>query len=728
MTFQKRVSQLSKNLVVYLVLINLVYSNRSMKQVILKKICFQKPSLVISVLKQFSIRTGKQGIEYNLPEQFISSYQNIKPNFGFNGLGEMVYKRTYSRQKEDGTNEEWFETIKRVVEGTFSMKLRYLEEKGKSIDSTFEFEIDNDAKIMYDKIFNFKFLPPGRGLWAMGSQITETKKIYAALNNCAFVSTKPKSRNIEDIVKPYLFLMDSSMLGIGVGFDTKASNCNIKVYSPLSTLKREFVVEDSREGWVYSVEVLLKSFFEEGQSTPVFNYTQIRPAGSKLSIFGGVSSGYKALEELHTNLKNALVKYEGKLVDSRLVVDLMNLIGKSVVAGNIRRSAEIALGDAQDSVFVDLKNYVKNPDRIEYGWVSNNSVYCNLGMDYEQIAQRVISNGEPGFLWLDNMKTYSRMVDYPDNKDFNAEGGNPCLEQTLESYEMCCLVETFPNHHNELSEYLDTLKYAFMYAKIVTLGMTGWKETNDIIVKNRRIGVSVTGIAQFINRFGLDNLRIWLISGYDFLKSYDSEISKKLDINQSIKITSVKPSGTVSLLGGATPGLHLPHSRFYVRRVRIKKDSPILEELTLKGFPIEPEVYSPETTMVVSFPIDIGKGVKTIKESNLWEQLSLAAFFQKYWADNQVSCTVSFRRKEEGAHVASALDFFQYQLKGISFLPLEENNNPYPQMPYEEITEEKYLELISKIKTDTKVKKLVMKDEELDKESDKFCDSDKCLI
>lgn len=351
-------------------------------------------------------------------------------------------------------------------------------------------------------------------------------------------------------------------------------------------------------------------------------------------------------------------------------------------------------------------------------------------MDYSKITESIKLNGEPGLLWLENMKKYSRMIDPPDYRDRLAGGGNPCLEQTLESYELCCLAETFPFHHNTKEEYLDTLKSAFLYAKIVTLGLTHWKETNSIMSRNRRIGVSMTGIMQFLNKFGIEELRSWSEDGYTFLKNYDRFLSNKLAVPESIKITSIKPSGTVSLLGGATPGIHFPHSRFYIRRVRLGANSNLVEELKRNGYHVEPDVMQPNDTVVVSFPIDLGEGVKTINDTNMWEQLSLAAFMQKYWADNQVSCTVSFDNETEGNQIKAALDVFQYQLKGISFLPIlggkHKNSSPYPQMPYEEVNKEKYNELMKGIKTKQISEKV--KQSEVEKYDSNFCDSDSCNI
>jgi len=178
-----------------------------------------------------------------------------------------------------------------------------------------------------------------------------------------------------------------------------------------------------------------------------------------------------------------------------------------VVSGNIRRSAEIAMGEYNDKEFIELKNYEKNPERSEYGWVSNNSILAKIGMDYTASVDNILKNGEPGFAWLENMKNYGRMCDPADFKDINAAGGNPCLEQTLESFEMCTLVETFPNHHKNFEDFKDTLELSFLYAKIVTLGLTHWKESNEVMERNRRIGCSMSGIAQFVSDKGVNTLK-----------------------------------------------------------------------------------------------------------------------------------------------------------------------------------------------------------------------------
>ena len=652
---------------------------------------------------------------FNLSEKFLDNYKRKRAPFGFNGLGELVYMRTYSRIKDDGQNEMWWETVQRVVEGTYNMQKKWIESHHLGWNA---WQAQRSAQEMYDRIFNMKFLPPGRGLWAMGTPITEERGLYAALNNCAFVSTDNLK---EDLSKPFCFLMDASMVGVGVGFDTKGAE-QFVVRGPKTDRDIEtYVIPDTREGWVESVRRLLDSYFL-GITGVDFDYSKIRGAGEPIKGFGGVSSGHEPLKEVHEAITDTLNKNVGEPITITTIVDIMNLIGKCVVAGNVRRTAEIVFGDPNSEEYINLKNYKKNPNRETFGWTSNNSVFAELGQDYTDIAERICDNGEPGLAWLDNMQHYSRMKNGGDDKDHRVAGGNPCLEQSLESYELCCLVETFPHNHDSLDDYLTTLKYAYLYAKTVTLGKTHWPETNRVMLRNRRIGCSVSGIAQFITHRGQGELRKWLEEGYDALQKYDKGYSDWFAVPRSIKTTSVKPSGTVSLLAGSTPGLHYPESRFYIRRIRLSNMSPLLKPLEKAGYKIEPAFGSEDSTVVIEVPVDVGEGIRTVSEVPMWEQMALAAFMQRYWADNQVSCTVTFDPETEGGQIATALNYFQYQLKGISFLPKLELG-AYKQMPYEEITEKKYNDMVKKLSflSFRQVKGA-------EAEIEKFCNNDTCEI
>ena len=936
-------------------------------------------------------------------------------------------------------------------------------------------------------------------------------------HNCAFVSTRGIGKSGQERVKPFSFLMDCSMLGVGTGFDVKGAGSFTVNGLDLDSPKQTYVIPDTRKGWCMSVDLLLTACFE-GQPDYDFDYSVIREKGSPIKGFGGVASGPDPLKKLHDDIRGVCEKNRGSKISITSIVDIMNMIGVCVVAGNVRRclpkgtivhtaeglipieevkpgmmartssgfspiselvhqgtqklitihnptgqfkctakhkiavmeksdiesqsdrrytwkmakelmpgdhmvfvkdnvesmgkeelhktlynnffdicdhldlvqshyawygiptcvadgriveldmeshhglipmevtciqstgeeadtydisvpganefvagpgllvhnTAEIVFGDPEDEEYVNLKNWAVNPHRGAYGWTSNNSVFAHQGMDYTKTAAVTAANGEPGYAWLDNMRKYGRMNGPPDNKDWRAEGGNPCvpewtrvlteegektvkelvgkpfrakvngrcydcyegffktgtkevftlhtteghtvdltanhkvltrrgwveaqhlvpgdlvvlnncrgerlveadvqrlkeayyshgyttkvgdtkllmfsygnrdqarniqqlllkygvkshlcrksvscelvvegydmvifdnitdclqllvtgadvelfcatfqeltsmgsfdvydctveevhrfsangiiihncLEQTLESYEMCCLVEVFPFNCDNKEDFLRTLKFSYMYAKTVTLGQTHWPETNRVMLRNRRIGNSLSGIAQFVTKHGLETLREWCEDGYAEIQKYDTIYSDWFCIPKSIKTTSIKPSGTVSLLAGATSGMHYPISQYYIRRVRVNANSKLLPPLRAAGYKIEPQLiakaFDPETykvteteidpsTFVVEFVVNAGEGIRAEHEISMWEQLALAAFMQRHWADNQVSCTIKFNQEREGKDIAHALNYYQYQLKGISFLP--HSGHGYLQAPYEPIDRETY--------------------------------------
>jgi hypothetical protein len=355
---------------------------------------------------------------FKLSEGFIEKYKKVQPPFGFNGLGELVYIRTYSRIQEDGSNEKWWETCRRVVEGTYTMQKKHIEQYSLGWSP---WKAQASAQEMYTRMFNMKFLPGGRGIWAMGSDIVNNRELYASLNNCALVSS---SNLKEDLSKPFCFLMDMSMLGVGVSFDVKGAK-QIIIKTPNKNRPMElYQIPDSREGWVESVKMLLESYFL-GTAPVEFDYSIIRPAGLPIKGFGGVASGPQPLIDLHQNIKKVLDLNANEPITITTIVDIMNYIGCCVVAGNIRRSASLVLGNPNEDEYLDLKNYKVNPEREQYGWASNNSVFAEIGMNYKSICDRIKANGEPGFGWLSNMQNYSRMNSNPDFKDTRAIGCNP---------------------------------------------------------------------------------------------------------------------------------------------------------------------------------------------------------------------------------------------------------------------------------------------------------------
>lgn len=667
---------------------------------------------------------------FRLTEDFVASYKDKKvpwgyPDAGGNSVGEITFMRTYSRLKEDGSKETWVDVCRRVIEGMYSIqkdhcKANRLPWNGQQAQSS--------AQEAFDRLFNLKWTPPGRGLWMMGTPFVMEQRNSAALQNCAFVSTSDMTK--ADPSSPFVFLMEASMLGVGVGFDTKGADKDFTIYGPTGE-EVVIIVADTREGWVESTAVLLNSYLKPDQPVYSFDYSLIRPAGTPIKTFGGTAAGSEPLERLHRSIKKIFEGRAGQKLTTKDIVDVANLIGVCVVSGNVRRSAELALGQPNDMDFVNLKNPEMFPERNSYsadapgwGWMSNNSLEATVGMDYTPFVDAIALNGEPGFIWLDVSRKYGRLKDPANNKDYRAAGYNPCAEQTLESYECCTLVETYINRHTDMKDYFRTLKFAYLYAKTVTLIPTHWPNTNAIMQRNRRIGCSVSGLAAFADTKGLPKLREWLDNGYQEVQKWDEVYSEWLCVRESIKTTSVKPSGTVSILAGETPGVHWPIGGEYVlRAIRFAKSDPMLPLFIESGYTVEDSVTDPDNTAVVYFPI---KSVQVRPEQtvSIFEKAELAALAQAEWADNSVSVTISFDRETEGKHIGTILHMYEGRLKTVSFLP--KANDVYPQQPYTEITEEAYNNYIGKLKAIDLSP--IYKGNALDAAGEAYCTTDACEI
>ena len=636
---------------------------------------------------------------FRLTDDFLDSYRSRVAPFGYrdaagNSVGEITFLRTYSRLKEDGTKETWADVCERVINGMYSLQKDHCK---KSRLPWNDVKAQASAKEAFDRLFNLKWTPPGRGLWVMGTNIVNIQKNSAALQNCAFVSTAEMSKYAP--AKPFAFLMEASMLGVGVGFDDKGADKDFTINAPTPTERQSslYVIPDTREGWVESVVSLLNSYLKPDQKQIHFDYSEIRPLGALIKTFGGTASGPAPLIKLHNSIDRLFNNRGGEKLTRRDIADIGNLIGVCVVSGNVRRSAELLIGRLDDKDFLNLKNSEVFPERNSYnpdspgwGWMSNNSVETSVGQDLSAIVEGIALNGEPGVIWLDVSRKYGRLADPVNNKDWRVAGYNPCAVQSLESYECCTLVETYLNRHESLDDYKRTLKFAYLYAKTVTLLPTHWEETNAIMQRNRRIGASMSGVADFADINGLPILREWMDQGYKNIQRYDNIYSEWLGVRESIKMTTIKPSGTVSILAGESPGVHwTPGGKFFNRTIRFSNDDPMLPLFRMANYKVEPASESPDTTSVVYFPIE-SKAKRSEKDVTIFEKISLAAAAQRYWSDNSVSVTVSFNAETERQHVGTVLHMYDGQLKTVSFLP--SGNETYLQMPYTQITEEEYKE------------------------------------
>lgn len=660
-------------------------------------------------------------LNFKLSDQFIDSYRDKEVPWGYRdaghtALGEIVFLRSYSRLKDDGTKETWVDVCRRVTEGTYSIqkdwcrihKLTWKNDKAQQ-----------SAKEFFDRLFHMKWMPAGRGLWAMGSTLVNERKSMATLVNCAFVTTA------KNITQAATWLMDASMLGIGVGFDVRGAGTRTLVQPP--TTEEVFIVEDSREGWVSVLDMLLTAYLSDGNLYTNIDYSLIRPLGAPIVTAGGVAPGpdplRKMVNYLNTLFQNAL-DAGTPVVNSRMIVDLMNIVGDCVVSGGVRRTAEIAFSDINDAEFLKLKDPKAYPYREEWRHLSNNSIFAKSGQDLSPILEGIKLNGEPGVVWLDTVQNRGRLADAPDRKDRDVLGLNPCGEIPLESFELCNLAETFPSNHDsqDMDDYLRTLKFAYLYSKTVSLLTTPWENTNAITQKNRRIGVSMSGITDFVDARGYIEMKNWQDAGYRQIKRMDQTYSEWLCVRESIRLTTAKPSGTVSLVAGVSPGVHwTPGGAYFLRRIIFTNDDPTLDSLRKAGYTVEPSVYSPGTSSVVAFPVE-SKSRRSEKEVSIFEKAHVAAMTQKWWSDNAVSCTISFS-EEEADQIGDLLQMYDGELKGISFLPpLAE----YPQKPYEQISKEIFEERGANLFS-ADFSSLYSRGA-TDAESEKYCSNDSCEI
>lgn len=688
-------------------------------------------------------------LSFKLTDSFVDQYKTKEPPFGFkdaggNSLGEITFIRTYSRKKENGSKERWWETVRRVVEGMYSIQKDWAKEHVLPWNDR---KAQTSAQEAFDLLFDMKWTPPGRGLFAMGTYVVNGRKDSTPLQNCAFISTYDMTRN--DPSAPFTFLMNVSMLGVGVGYDTRGAEKEFVIHEPkghsndpgnsisnqtgeyLSEFGPMYVVPDTREGWVESVKLLLESYLLPNKQRLSFDYSLIRPRGAAIKTFGGTAPGPKPLMRLHTMLDKILGNREGEILTDVDIADIANLIGDCVVSGNVRRSALLAYGRKESKNFLNLKNAEIFPERNSYnpenpGWayMSNNSVRAFVGDDLSAVIPGIARNGEPGIIWEDVTKAYGRLADVPDNKDHRFAGFNPCVEQPLESGEMCTLADIHLSKIADENELKRVLKYAYLYAKTVTLMTTHIPKTNAIMQRNRRIGISMSGIANFSDINGQPVLRKWMDDGFKILKEYDNVYSEWLGVRESIKITTVKPTGTTSLLVGESPGVHWsPGGTYFNRAMRIDAQSPIIPLFREAGYTIEPASESPDTTVVVYFPIH-SDARRSEKDVSIFEKAALAVEAQKWWSDNGVSVTVSFDAETEQDKVGTILSMYDGQLKAISFLPM--GNKVYPQQPYTDISSHDYAQATYDL---SKVDMNVLYDEEvIDAEGEAYCTTDVCEI
>ena len=628
----------------------------------------------------------------------------MKDEIPFGPVGYLVYKRTYARPTSQGNTEEFNETIDRIV---------------KASNKQLKCGFTPEEQIRLTEILTqLKGSVAGRFMWQLGTRTVKDLGL-ASLQNCAFTT-------IDHPIRPFTWTMDLLMLGSGVGYNLQREyvyelprvlNRRINVQR-CDTPDASFIVPDSREGWVELLRRTLEAHFYTGKSF-TFSAHCIRGKGSPIKGFGGIASGPEELCRGIANISATLNKRKGKKLRPIDCLDIMNIIGHIVVAGNVRRSAQIAIGDYDDIQFLNAKNWGSG-SIPNWRAMSNNSVVCN---DITKLPEQFWANyngtGEPyGLINLALARRVGRLGEeqYPDH---NVAGFNPCAEQSLEPFETCCLSEIHLPNIESKDELAEVSSYLYRINKHSLLLPCHHKETEEIVHKNMRMGIGITGYCQ-----STEQQKSWLKDTYAKLRNFDKTYSKSLGVPESIKLTTIKPSGTLSLLSGVTSGGHPGYSKYYIRRIRIASNSPLVEVCKRNGYKVEWQKQFDGTddheTCVVDFPCSHPDHSILSGDITAIDQLEIVKRLQTEWSDNAVSVTVYYKQNELDGIKEWLNENYNESLKTVSFLLHSEHG--FLQAPLEAITKQEYDEIKSKTKP---IKNVVIQENDLTLPD---CDKGSCPI
>ena len=603
----------------------------------------------------------------------------------WSSIGYITYKRTYARRLDEqninSPTEEFTDTVNRIVKASN-------EQLGVGFT-----DAENERLRKY--LLELKGTVAGRFLWQLGTD-TVNKLGLASLQNCAFtVINKP--------VEPFTWAMDLLMLGAGVGFNIQKENVekippvNLDFKCPVRSDANDadFIVPDSREGWVALLGKTLKAAFlahDSGKQTFTYSTALIRSKGAPIKGFGGTASGPEDLVWGINQIGKILEQRAGKKIRPIDALDMMNIIGAVVVAGNVRRSAQIAIGDPDDIEFLLAKRWDMG-NIPSWRSMSNNSVVCNdIGDLHEFFWDGYEGKGEPyGLINLKLSRKIGRLgeTQYPDPK---VQGYNPCAEQSLADKETCCLAEIYLPNITSYEEFVDVSWLLYRINKHSLALPCHLKETESIVHENMRMGIGITGVLQ-----ASKEQQSWLDEAYKAIRTFDEVYSLAHGFNKSVKLTTIKPSGTLSLLPGVTPGCHPAYARYMIRRIRISANHSLVQVCRDHGYPVEYQQNfdgsTDHSTVVVSFPFRHPDNAVLASEMTAISQLETVKWLQEVWSDNSVSCTVYYR-KEELPEIRTYLKKnYKNNHKSLSFLLHSEHG--FKQAPLEEITKEQYDALVA---------------------------------
>lgn len=648
-----------------------------------------------------------------ISEDFVSRYKHAPSPMS--QLGSFVYYRTYSRWvPEEMRREYWWETVRRSVEYNCSLVPTSKEE----------------AEKLYKNVFELKQFLSGRTLW-VGS--TDVSKFYPMSNyNCSF--------QVIDSFAAFKDIFYLLMVGSGVGVRILKSDIeklpmvrkDIEIihesYTPqLKVLRQDstslefthndtikITIGDSKEGWVQSLEYFLKVFYSTEYrkiKTIILNYDHVRSKGEKLKTFGGTASGHSSMKNMFIKITKVIEKASSRSTIDRVkllpidCLDIANIIGENVVVGGVRRTAEIVLIDQDDKDCIQAKSdlYKKTDEKwiidseIAHRQMSNNSIYYTRKPTREQFhwhLQQMRYSGEPG--WVNEEAGAKRRP--------NFNGVNPCAEILLDSKGLCNLTTV-----NVMAFVKDgVLDYAGLMEAQKLSTRAGYRMTcteleipewNAIQQRDKLLGCSLTGWQDMVNAvsYTTEQQEELLEELKNIARKTAIEYAKELGQKEPLLITTVKPEGTLSLLPVVSSGVHFSHAPYFIRRIRISSDDPLVKVCEELGYPVFPEVGQDRDTCftkVVEFPVKAPAG-KLKGDVTALEQLEIYKMFMKHYVEHNCSITIHVRDNEWDDVEQWVWDNWEDTV-ALSFLSYEDNF--YELLPFEEISEEEYKKRVSAMK------------------------------
>ena len=583
-----------------------------------------------------------------------------------------IHKSRYARWLEvEGRRETWGETCTRYVD--FFKEREQLDDK--------------NGQEIWEAIHALEVMPSMRCMMTAGEAL---KRDNVAGFNCSYLHI--------DHPRAFDELMYVLMCGTGVGFSvernfiTKLPEVAESFHKTSSTI----VVSDSKLGWASAFRELIAMLY--AGKLPEWDMSRVRPAGARLKTFGGRASGPEPLEDLFRFCSVVFQKAAGRKLTSIECHDVCCKIADIVVVGGVRRSALISLSNLSDQRMSKAKSgaWWENEGQRR---LANNSVAYTEKPDFEAYLTEMknLYESKAGERGLFSRVAAQKIAARNGRRDATHEfGTNPCSEIILRSNEFCNLSEVVVR----ADDTLETLKEKVRKATIIgTLQSTltdfrylrvRWKRNTE---EEALLGVSLTGIMdhEILGDPTSDVLSKWLEEMRDVSIETNKEWAAKLGVNQSVAITCVKPSGTVSQLVDSASGIHPRFSKHYIRRVRSDKKDPLALYMEQAGFPVENDVMSP-SSVVFSFPVKAPESSTCVKEVGAMEQLALWKMYQNHWCEHKPSVTVYYTDSEYLQVAQWIWDNFD-MCSGISLLPT--SDHVYQQAPYEDITAETYEELLA---------------------------------